>query len=296
MIHIFFDPGSFGSTIEYVLHTFSDLEQKNCGVILSDGSMHSYAKHCHVFDTDTVESLLPRPLAQNSICTPIYPHKDRKLPDIIDIFSQLPSWPIDKKILIHQPNLRAVELNMLFKYHKVVTGSLNMGLDIIVGNNRHNLAGWNRDYTHWSDMKHWELREWLSIFYASYAEELIAASDNVDESWLVISNTDLIFNTVNTWHSIMKFCQFGVYGDMNQFADRWIKAQQYIVSEFDLLDKIVAASVSNDIFEWAPNNIVAEAIIQQRLRNLGYEIRCDGLDIFPTDAKILHSLLDKVAQ
>ena len=74
------------------------------------------------------------------------------------------------------------------------------------------------------------------------------------------------------------------------------QAQQYIVDEFNLLDQIVECSITNQPLKWQPINIIAEAIVQQQLRAKGYEIRCDGLDKFPTDAIMFNSLLEKVPQ
>lgn len=146
-------------------------------------------------------------------------------------------------------------------------------------------------------MKPWELREWLSLFYAAYHKELVAAQHVVDQNqWLLVTNLDLLNNPLETWFKIANYCELTLTADVESFATSWKQAQQYVVDEFELLDKIVEDSINNVDFDWQPINIVAEAIVQQRFRALGFEIRCDGLDTFPTDAKILHSLLDKVSQ
>lgn len=297
MIHVFFDPGSFGSTVEFVIRNYTDYPHKVPGHILADGSMHSFRKQHHVNGNGVLESLTKQDIADDAVTTPIYPFESLKLPEIIQHFSQLASWNQDTKILIYQPTIRAVELNYLFKYHKIITGYLNKGLGIIIGNNAHNLAGWNVHYTHWSQMKLWELREWFSLFYADYHAELTNATEHVDpDHWLIITNIELLNYPAHTWTKIAKHCGLQVCPDIENFARSWQQAQQYVIDEFDLLDQIVENSLSNSEFEWQPTNIVAEAIVQQRLRAFGYEIRCDGLDSFPTDAKILHSLLDKVTQ
>lgn len=297
MIHIFFDPGSFGSTVEFVIHNYTNHAHKVTGHIRSDGSLHSYHKQHHVYDAVTLQDFVGHNKTANAVTTPIYPFDSLKLPEIIQHFSQLPSWHQDTKILIYQPDIRAVELNFLFKYHKIVTGSLNLGLGVLVGNNAHNLSGWNVNYTHWNQMRPWELREWFSIFYADYHVQLTDAKAHVDlDHWLVVTNLELVNDPAHAWIKIADHCGLTVSPDMESFAKTWQQAQQYVIDEFDLLNQIVQNSLSNADFQWQSVNIVAEAIVQQRLRALGYEIRCDGLDIFPTDAKILHSLLDKVTQ
>jgi hypothetical protein len=69
--------------------------------------------------------------------------------------------------------------------------------------------------------------------------------------------------------------------------------QQYIVDEFTLLDDICNNTINNIAFSWNPINIIAESIVQQRLRALGFEIQCDGLNNFPVDSKTLYNLLER---
>ena len=290
MIHIFYGCGSFGSTIEYVLQSSTVSNPSIEFPILDDGSMHSFDKQCHITEIDDVETILS--LGDNSITTPIYPLATVKLPNLIDQFQQLPSWTHDHKILIYQPNLAAVEINLLFQYHKVCAGSVvQMGLEPIIGNNSHNITAWNSNYTHWSQMQPWELREWFSIFYPEYARELVQAAETVDSDWLVITNVDILHHPQQMFETVLEFCNLTFTDRINEFATAWQTAQQYVVDEFELLSNIVDSSIAGSNFTWPTLNIVAESIVQQRLRQKGFEIRCDGLNIFPTDAVTLHQLL-----
>lgn len=295
MIHIFFDCGSFGSTIEFVLHNYTNHETKIAGDIRFDGSMHSFKKQYHITDVKDLNAFLTDDQSETGITTPTYPFKEFKLPEIIKHFSTIPTWSSDKKILVYEPDLRAAELNLLFKYHKVCIGTIQTGIEILVGDNQHNLSGWNPDYTHWSQMRPWELREWFSIFYPGFVEEFITARNHVSEDqWLIATNIEILHNTRSTLEKIIDHCGFVLQGDLDAFIQRWRLAQQYIVDEFDLLDNIVGYSIDGKELTWKPLNIIAESIVQQRLRALGYEIRCDGLDIFPTDSRTLHNLLEKI--
>jgi len=293
VIHVFFDCGSFGSTIEYVLHNYTNHENKIDGHIMSDGSMHSFKKEYHITDTKQLSDFLSADPGHNSITTPNYPFKEFKLPALIEYFSTVPSWESDKKILIYQQTLEQAELNLLFKYHKVCTSYINAGIGVLFGDNKHNLAGWNQNYTHWSQMQAWELREWFSIFYPGWLNEFTTAPTHVSNDWLVITNVDVLHDTVNTFGKIIKYCDLEAQGDIKTFVKQWQQAQQYIVDEFDLIEKIVNCSVTDYQFEWAPINIIAESVVQQRLRLQGYEIKCDGLNTFPTDSRTLYKLLEK---
>jgi hypothetical protein len=296
MIYIFFDVGSFGSTIEYVIRNYSNhpLGPINAK-ILSDGSMHSFKKQNHISaDAELNDFFLTTP-AQFAIITPTYPFKEYKLPTLIQKFSSIKNWDSHYKILIYQPNLRAAELNLLFKYHKVCAGAaLNYGLDLVIGDNRHNLSGWDRSYSHWSQMSVWQLREWLSLFYPEWASEFINSQYQVDGSWLKIANTDILYNTKQVFNDVINHCQLTMSNTVDSFVDEWQHAQKYIVNEFMLIDSIIDNSINNRQQTWNSLNIVAESIIQQRFRALGYEIMCDGLNTFPTSSEDIYKLLIKV--
>lgn len=296
MIHIFFDSGSFGSTIEYVIRNFTNHAYgPSPAEIAADGSMHHFSKQYHINSSNRLKKLLLSPPDSSAIISNIYPLVEFKFVELVDQYRQLPSWKQDTKILIYQPDLQAAELNLLFKYHKICNGTVtNRGLEIIVGDNQHNLTGWNTAYTHWTQMQPWELREWLSLFYPDWLTEIGQSYTYVDESWLVLSNIDVLYNTACSFKKIIDHCNLTVTSDIDEFVARWKIAQQYIVDEFELLNNIVENCVSNDLISWQPINLVAEAIVQQRLRTLGYEIRCDGLNTFPTDSKTLYNLLEKV--
>jgi hypothetical protein len=82
--------------------------------------------------------------------------------------------------------------------------------------------------------------------------------------------------------------------ELTQFCNKWTKAQQYIVDEYRLIDSIVSSILDNEDYNWPALNIIAESIIQKRLRDAGYELKCYNLNTFPTNSKTLANLLEKV--
>lgn len=291
MINVFFVPGMFGSTIEYVLSNYTQEHTPVDATICEDGSMHSYHKQLHITDLDSVVRMASNDLAYK-IITPIYPFKDQHLPEILTNFKSTES---DENILMYADSLRSAEINMLFKYYKIAFGTnLQLGLTIFSGSNAHNIVNWNTDYTSWDQMKPWEWREWFSLFYVVWTQEWQQSRDQVPEYFLKIKNTDFLFDTESTLTKLIYFCKLTAKPGLAEFVREWQSRQQYIVDEFELLDQIVTHTVTNQEFYWAPVNIVSEAIVQQRLRAAGYEIRCDGLNTFPTDAKTLYNLLEPV--
>jgi hypothetical protein len=291
MIHIFFVPGMFGSTIEYIARSYSNELTPVSGKILADGSLHSFGKQAHFLDIEYVDNFFK---SGNTIdvTTPIYPFREQKLPEILKHFDQNKMLN-DACVLIHTDSVESAELNMLFQYHKISVG-LKLGLDIFCQSNEHNIKSWNSTYNHWSDMEIWQLREWVSLFYVSWVQEWIESDQQVGQQFLIVKNTDFLSNPIDTADKIFLHCNLTKKSELSEFLNQWKQAQQYIVDEYNLLGQIVDCAIANQNLPWEPINIIAEAIVQQRLRAKGYEIRCDGLNTFPTDSETLYKLLEKV--
>jgi hypothetical protein len=291
MIHIFFVPGMFGSTVEYVLKNYTKEYEKIDGSILSDGSMHSFKKECHVWQANDLVPVHQQP-DSDSINTIIYPFKTQHLHQILEYYQPRSN---DQCLLVHAQDLRSAELNCLFQYHKVAYGvASKLGLDIFYNSNQHNVKSWNQSYTSWQDMQLWELREWFSIFYPEWVNEWIHSTNLVNSDWKIISNLEILNDTENVLRQIINFCNLTEDRGLDNFVQEWRHRQQYIVDEYQLLDQIVNHTTTHQSLNWKPINIVAESIVQQRLRAVGYEIRCDGLNVFPTDSKTLYNLLEPV--
>lgn len=282
----------FGSTIEYVLRSFSnELDDLNA-TILEDGSMHSFRTQKHLTNKDDFISFFSDRDPLVSVITPIYPFKDSKLPGLLDICRPLLT-DNDYRIMIYADSFEYAELNMLFQYHKIAMGeALQFGLDIFCGNNTSDIVQWNPTYTHWSQMKPWELREWFSFFYPQWIQEWLDAPGQVDSTWLKVSTRDILTNTQDTFAKIIAHSDLSAKQDeLTVFSNVWRDKQQYILDEYQVINQIIQHTLNSTEFDWEPRNIIAEAIVQQRLRTAGFEIQCDGLDTFPTNSSTLRSLL-----
>jgi hypothetical protein len=296
MIHVFFVPGMFGSTVEYVIRSHTQEYSPVSANIQDDGSMHSYKKQAHLLSHESIEDFFKNTSLhkEHSITTPIYPFNEIGLPAILDVYKNY-TKPADKYILIYATDLHSAELNLLFMYYKIVNRKVSPnGLGLICGNNQHNIINWNLSYRHWSEMKIWELREWISLFYLGWVQSWIDSKSQVESEFLKLTNHDILHNTKESLLKIIDHCGLTNTKDLTEFVSDWQQAQQYIVDEFELLNQIVDCAIASKPLQWQPINIIAEAIVQQRLRAKGYEIRCDGLDKFPTDAIMFNTLLEKV--
>lgn len=282
----------FGTTLEYALKNYTIEFNSVQRSLLDDGSMHSFAKEFHPCSMQDLEQFN----SDIKISTPIYPFPSGDLAEIVKL------WPGDfntsKNIFVHANNLESAEINMLFQYYKIAKGKLNLGLKTFYGNNSHNIVNWNNSYTHWSQMQPWELREWLSLFYPVWLRGWIDIDGSIESvsNKLKVSNTDLLSNIEEQFVKIAKFCNLTMSGSYKEFFIEWTNKQQYIIDEFKLIDKIINCTLSEDSFEWASEDIcfLSEAIIQRKLRDKGYELKCFDLNTFPNNSKTLYNALEKV--
>jgi hypothetical protein len=287
MIHVFFVPGMFGSTIEYVLRNFTNEHTPLNVEIASDGSMHTFAKMNHPLSMDALDNT-----HQREINTPIYPFEEAHLAEILTSY---PTNDHDHCILIYAKSFEDAERNLLFQYHKISQG-IGHGLKIFHGspaNAKNDVTRWNPNYSNYKDLTPWEFREWFSIFYPSWIQEWQDSCNQVPDTWFKISTDDILYNSKNTFEDVITFCNLNKKSELDDFVSRWQQAQKYILDEYTIINNIVNYTINKQEYTWKPLHIIAESIIQKKLRDNGFEIRCDGLDIFPTNSMDLYNLLDR---
>jgi hypothetical protein len=302
MIHILFVPGTFGTTVQYAVRQFDKnlidnrifyLEDE---LILSDGSMHSFVKTGHYCLLQDLNNFLDNRIDQDIVITsPIYPMSDAHAEPIIKLFCE--RRPNDKYIFIYVADLDQAEITILAHYHKISTGSLNMTIETICGDNVHNIINWNPNYTHWSQMQLWEIREWFSIFYPAWVQEWIDAKQYIPATWISISSKDILADTRSTLLEVINYVggfNLGLTSEFDNFVNTWRPKQQYLLDEHTIIKNIVEFTISNTPYTWKKLNVISEAIVQRRLRDAGYEIKCYDLNEFPTASDDLHQLLELI--
>jgi len=287
MINIFFVPGMFGSTIEYVLRNYTNDFYSVDGEILSDGSMHSYEKEFHLWFNDQLEDMKSF-IPDNAITTPIYPFKNMHLDEIIKKYREICIFEGNYNILLHADNLNDCELNILFQYYKITLG-LNKGLGIFTI--PENFKEWNSEYTSWKDLQRWEYREWFSIFYPTWTSEWRDSKDIVDNDFLTINNKEFLTNPEKWTDKIINHCDLQKTNDFADFFGEWKNKQQYIIDKFNTIEMIITSVLDNTELSWCELTVIEEAIIQQKLRANGYELMCDGLNDFPCNSSELKNLI-----
>lgn len=292
MINIFFVPGMFGSTIEFCIRNFSNEYQSKLtneleSYIRVDGTLHSVTKELHLTSDKMPDILKQYGSSSTAISTPIYPTQRKHFPEIINTLYENSDFKNNKNVLLFADTLSAAELNLYFQYYKIATGSHDTGLKMGLGiffNHRED----------WQELDYWELREWFSIFYTNWIQEWTESYQNVQKDFLTVSNVDFLYHPKQCLERIFEHCELTFnQKDIDKFVKMWQNKQQYIINNENLCRDIIANTIEQLDFSWESTNIVQEAIIQKRLRDCGYEIKCWNLNTFPTNTEQLYNLLEK---
>lgn len=295
MIYVYYVAGTFGSTFEYVLRSFTN-EYHLDATISNDGSMHEFKKFHHLISNRSYIDFFKKinSINTNAIVTPVYPVAEgTRLNELLNIAKPY-LQSTDKLILIYINDIEYAEITRLFQYHKILNSPFfETDLAAVAfGNNVSLMTRWNPSYTSISDMKPWEIREWLSLINYTHWFDGV---DTVPDTFLKISSKEILNDTFNTFKKIIDWCGL-TYNkrDLNEFAVLWREKQQYVLNEHNLITNIVNYTIENIPLDIPVDlNIFAQSIIQQKLRNKGYELACDGLNLFPTNTVELHNMLIK---
>jgi hypothetical protein len=143
-------------------------------------------------------------------------------------------------------------------------------------------------FQRWPDVTTWATREWISFWIV----------DNIKSAYSVLPHAhivanDLFNNDLNIFPEIINRLGLTVTAEdatMRLNQSNWMARQVYHNSQ-SRCNKWVQ-DVVEDIETVSPcQTILDEAYVQYCLREQGYEIHCDGLDIFPTNSRDLRELI-----
>ena len=278
MIAILFPAGAFGSTVEYSLREFGQELRKVTATVTSSGSMHSFDKEFH---PDTLTEIKKIYHNDYEVVTPVYPGFDYLDPGatVKEMIEFLPA----KTILIHFDTVSQVERNQLFCYYKI-PGFVQHVL-------KNKVSAWNPAYSQVEHMQPYEVREALS-FLTDQAENYIAVKNQVPATWLCVTPDQILYDFEHTISCMIDYCELTPDPHTNpaEFYAVWFKRQQYIVNEFHIVQQIIK-NLNNQEFCWNPISIMAEAIVQAKLRQQGWEIACYQLNQFPTNIQDLRKVM-----
>jgi len=284
ILNILFTPGSFGSTVQTIVQSFScDYKDQSIPIellislILKDGSMHQIPKVGHPGTTKQIEDFCNNIIDPNierfRITTWIHPF-------VLNGPDHGSEWLLtnliqhrinDKFIFIHINDLEFAELNFLFFSFKNNWGERPVKKDILSRLQRlFGLCNVKWDYYNftWDDLSYWQLRNYFSDGYLEQAQKLIDCKKFKNPDWLVITTEEILNSTVDTFKKVLDYSG-GLIPNLEekfyQFSNIWRDRQQYVINEYELIKKIVYSIQHDEYISWGKLNFVSEAIIQQKL-------------------------------
>jgi len=307
MIHIFFISGGFGSTINLVVQNFCTTIGHNPELDIKglpelgvrfDGSAHTYWKEGHWDTLQKYQDFFAGKTDQDlKVSAPVYDIGEQSQEETIKMFFD--NVPDDKVVFVYIPNEYYVDINILARYYKIAVGYYNRGMEFFGWDNFNHFKNWNENYTSFKDMQKWEFREMIITEYEIWTNEWLKSKSFAPSHWLKVGTDEILNNTEDTF---LKICNHvdtidtSKLEEFKQFISDWRNKQQYLVDEVDLVNKIVDAVVNRKITSWNQSQlcIFSEAMIQKKLKTNGYDLRCFGLNDFPTNSVDLYRLVEKI--
>ena len=166
------------------------------------------------------------------------------------------------------------------QYLKVNHGDAIKNVETIFPDYKKNMADF------WKDIDQpWAMREWTSLWLY---DVMSVAYKNVDGH---LSTKDLY--TKNVFPKLINRLGLTVTADdaiMKHNQSNWIAQQRFHNSQYRC-DAWVQDVLTNNNTASPCQTMLDEAYVQHCLREQGYEIRCDGLDTFPTNSSDLREII-----
>lgn len=162
----------------------------------------------------------------------------------------------------------------------------------------------NEIYNNWpvhsnmpiNEIPAWIRREFLSLYLVPAWQDQVEWNNlNLwsNPKCHVVLVKNLMHNFEKTIESIRNFCQLEFCRPLSEllpYHQQNINSQKFI-NQDTICHNIVHNMLSEQPHQWEPLPLPSEAWVQWQLRNYGYEMRCHGLDIMPTNSVQLRELL-----
>ena len=150
-----------------------------------------------------------------------------------------------------------------------------------------------------TDLEPWEFREMLSLFYTGLHDDYLTVSlEDIPPSVLVINIDDILYGNVTELvrkmfdHAKMPLREEALT-HIKQEHVKMLSLQKSIV-ELKIIKATVDACLSKQNISMQPISLEGEAIVQKRLRDHGIELRCYGLNDWPTKTgELIERMIDQ---
>jgi hypothetical protein len=286
---ILYNAGAYGTYLEWVLTTLvSTNEIKE--PFTSTGSSHNFLGNL-------LESVDELPLLKTPIeFARIHPKTSQSHRLHERVAKALDS---SHRVIFLYPDQQSILLNLNNFYTKICKDwfAKRLNEDPVFSENLYN--NWNIPHgTPSAQISDWIKREILSYnFMPSWFDEVEWFFPNKYShprcKFIMIS--DLLYDFEKTLVDLQRFCNLNfkkTIAEMVPYHCRMMSLQKFL-NQDQLCDDIVNSICDNTYFEWRDLPMASQCWVQWKLRQLGFEIRCYELDIFPTNSIQLQELIYK---
>jgi hypothetical protein len=302
-VPIVYSPGSYGTYLEWALVSLTSTDPV-ANSVTATGSSHRYAGHggnyIHRWKPESpTQEFYHRPDYDWSQGYPKFVRLHPKITtqDSVDKTLETLLNDVDQIVYLY-PNKDCVLLTINNMYYKIWGNWWEHHVNNVF--NKDDLYGrWGLDLTVSADqIPNWIKREFLSFYLMpSWLDQVnwYHLDRWSNQRCHVVLVNDLLYNFENTLQRLQKLLNLDFCHSVESLLpihQKNIKAQRYL-SQDSICTQIVTSTVNGTLYDWSNQMITlpSEAWVQWQLRNLGFEIRCDGLDIFPTNSLQLKELL-----
>ena len=309
-IFILYTPGAYGSWIEWLLWYGHETqwEMVNASQLLADGSSHQHELVTKTKEYPEIKGYEKIKHPQGYVRTEEAILHARSITDVdlltyrcITYKAKNSNYGIRDAIdLVGDSNFTGIYIDInnddmrdlvFLNCEKKVTPGRVYPLDMI--------RQWDPAVNSVADLKPWEFREMCSLIYSSsYTDCLNVSLEDIPPSVLVINIDDILYGNVTELvrkmfdHAKMPLREEAL-SHIKQEHAKMLSLQESIV-ELKIIKATVDACLSKQNISMQPISSIGEAIVQKRLRDFGFELRCYGLNDWPTKTgELIERMIDK---
>jgi len=203
---------------------------------------------------------------------------------------------VDRALLLY-PDPQSIVLNLNNVYYKTFEDFWQYYFESNPDGEQYVLQNWPVPVdTNINDIAVWIKREWLSLWFVPWwldmLEWYLPDRWKSDHCQLILLH-DLLYNFESTMQRLVDFLQLKIQRPVQElvpYHKQNLQLQKYLGQD-QICNAVVDCTLQSKYYEWAPLPLPSEAWVQWRLRTLGWEIQCDGLDTFPTNSVQLKELI-----
>ena len=287
-VPIVFSGGTYGTFFEWCLYHFAgfDVVDDPAGI---NGSSHSY-KGTHLNNIENWRKFIVDSGDKPKFVR-LHP-KVKKDDDVVSSIQELTN-SVDQVILMyHEDDSLLLTIN-----NKIEKAYSKSWFETISKEFGHLLSAWRQGATILLDMQPWEIREFLSFYMLpQHLSEIDSESVRqfTDPKVKKINVKHLFNDFESTIRSTLLWIGLDVKRtNFDEVHQRWISKQKHINKD-SIAHQIINAAITNEYLDWddCDLTLVDEAYIQMQLRDIhGIDLKCNGLDFFPTNTTLLRNHL-----